>query len=292
MDCIKESHRLLSHLKEEIEGMDFRNYLVDSKRTSFKISNTKSGDKRVELFMKQLINFTKAINQLSNIIKKKSIYGAISPKTMALMAEMEDFLPIMVKVYSMTYRHEIKKENVPNDEKIFSIYERHTNIIVKGQREALFGHKVDLLCGRSNLILGVTIPDGNPADNTLFKDAMDKVITDYGIVPGSCTTDGGYASLKNQEHAKSLGIKNIVFNKIVGSLKNIASSKNMETRLKKWRSTVEAIISNLKRGFGLRRCVWKGRAHFDQKVYWSVIGYNIRVMTAHFLSSLECEAPV
>jgi len=31
-----------------------------------------------------------------------------------------------------------------------------------------------------------------------------------------------------------------VFNKIVGSLRNIASSKNMETRLKKWRSGMEA----------------------------------------------------
>jgi IS5 family transposase len=289
--CIKESHRLLSHLKEEIDSLDYRNYLVDAKKTYYKNNNAKGEEKRVKLFKKQLVNFTKAINQLSNVIKKKTISVAGNVKTMALMMEMELFLPIMLKVYSITFRHEINKENVPNEEKIFSIYEAHTDIIVKGQRDALFGHKVDFITGRSNLIMGVNIVKGNPADVTLYESATNKVIKDYGITPDSSVTDGGYASLKNQEHAKKLGIKNIVFNKIVGSLKNIASSKNMETRLKKWRSSVEAIISNLKRGFDLRRCLWKGPAHFDQKVYWSVICYNIRVMAAHFLKALEGKAP-
>jgi len=36
--------------------------------------------------------------------------------------------------------------------KIFSIYEAHTDIIVKGRREAEFGHKVNLTAGRSNII--------------------------------------------------------------------------------------------------------------------------------------------
>jgi IS5 family transposase len=76
------------------------------------------------------------------------------------------------------------------------------------------------------------------------------------------------------------GITNIVFNKVVGSLQNIASSKNIETRLKKWRSGIEAVISNIKRGFNLACCTWKGWEHFVAKVLWSVIAYNIRIMAA------------
>jgi len=82
------------------------------------------------------------------------------------------------------------------------------------------------------------------------------------------------------------GIVNIVFNKIVGSLKNIVSSKNMETRLEKWRSGIEANISNLQRGFNLSRGNWKGFDHFSSKVYWSVIAYNIRVMTAAMVQQM------
>lgn len=51
-------------------------------------------------------------------------------------------------------------------------------------------------------------------------------------------------------------------------------SLNMETRLKKWRIGIEAVISNLKRGFGLRVCNWKGFKHFKAKVIWSVLAYN------------------
>jgi hypothetical protein len=52
--------------------LDWRDYTKDAKRTFFKINNTKSGDKRVDLFNKQLITFTKCINQVANAVKKKS----------------------------------------------------------------------------------------------------------------------------------------------------------------------------------------------------------------------------
>jgi transposase, IS5 family len=70
-DCIKESHRLMEQLCKEVQGLEYRDYLKGAKKTHFKINNTKSGDKRVELFKKQLILFTKTINTVSNIIKKK-----------------------------------------------------------------------------------------------------------------------------------------------------------------------------------------------------------------------------
>lgn len=193
---------------------------------------------------------------------------------------MERLLPLMEQVHSMTYRREIAGESVPNDEKLFSIYEQHTDIIVKGGREIKFGHKVNVGTGKSNLILVCEILKGNPADSTLYQGGIDKLLESYGKVPRDSATDGGYASKANAEYAQGKGIVNIVFNKIVGSLKNIASSKNMETRLKKWRSGIEANISNLVRGYNLTRCNWKGFEHFESKVLWSVIAYNLRVMTA------------
>jgi IS5 family transposase len=54
----------------------------------------------------------------------------------------------------------------------------------------------------------------------------------------------------------------------------------METRLKKWRSGIEAVISNYKRKFEMFRYTWKGKSHFKQKALWCAIDYNIRVMTA------------
>ena len=261
-------------------GLEYQDYMRGAKKTYFKLNNTKTDDKRVDLFNKQLILFTKVINNVANAIKKKGRCDLIG---LAIFRGLEALEPLLHQVYSMTYRREIAGEKVPNDEKLFSIYELHTDIIVKGGRKIKFGHKVDIVTGKSNLILACEILDGNPADSTLYQGALDKVVESYGVVPRDSATDGGYASKANAEYAKAKGVVNIVFNKIVGSLKNIVSSKNMETRLKKWRSGIEANISNLLRGFNLTRCNWKGLEHFKSKVLWSVLAYNTRIMAAALL---------
>lgn len=276
-DCIKEANRLLRHLSEEIDGLNYLDYTKQGKKTYYKINNTK-GDMRKDLFNKQLVLFIKTINQVSNVIKKKHLFDI---ETIGLIYQLEKHRDIMKFVYDMVYTKEIKGEKVPNEAKIYSIYEQHTDIIVKGSREVKFGHKVDLCSGKSNLVLNCQVLRGNPSDSNLFIPAVDAIIENYGTVPRDCATDGGYASLANQYHAREKGVSNIVFNKIVGSLRNIASSKSMETRLKKWRSGIEAVISNIKRGYNLARCTWKGWEHFVAKVLWSIIAYNIRVMTAH-----------
>jgi IS5 family transposase len=282
-DCIKESHRLLSHLAEEINTLNYIDYTVSAKKTFFKINNTKHPDKRIELFRKQLITFTKCINQVANIVKKN--FDSIVADGIKEM--LQDFLPVMNKIYNMTYRKEIKGESVPNNDKLFSIYEQHTDIIVKGSRDVYFGHKVSLAGGKSNLVLDCDILRGNPADPIFFQPTIERIQTNYKKTPNSSVTDGSYACTGNVEFAKKKGIVNIVFNKVVGSLKSIASSRNMETRLKKWRSGIEAVISNIKRGFNMFVCKWKGWEHFQAKVLWSVIAYNIRVMTGHVLCKLS-----
>src|SRR5665811_139302 len=275
-DCIKESHRLLKHLEKEIADLGVRDYTKGAKKTFFKINNTKGRDKRANLFKKQLITFTKSINQVSNAVKKKqgcNIKGAV------LQMELERLLPVMRQVFAFTEKKEVRGLKVPSREKLFSIHEQHTDIIVKGGRKVQFGHKINISTGRSNLVLTCDILRGNPRDTDLYGPALDKLVEDYCVTPRDYATDGGYASAANARHAKKKGIVNIVFNKVVGSMRNQVRSLNMETRLKKWRSGIEANISNLKRGFSLERCNWKGWAHFRAKVLWGIIGYNIRVMT-------------
>jgi len=284
-DCIKESHRLLTRLSDETQGLRIRDYRKSAKANYYKINVIKSKDKRIKLFEKQLVLFTKSINQVDQVLrnpKKKS------PNIAALCIEnkLESHLAVMRQVFNITKRREILGGAVPNAEKIFSDYEPHTDIIVKGGREVQFGHKINMAGGRSNLILDCQILDGNPSDSKLYMPTLERVIKNYGTTPRDVSTDGGYASLDNKKGAEGKGIINIVFNKVVGSLQNQTSSKNMATRLKKWRSGIEAVISNYKRSFDMFVCTWKGKAHFEAKVLWSAIAYNIRVMTRLVVSKI------
>jgi IS5 family transposase len=282
-DCVKTSTRLLAHLKQEIESLDFIDYTKSAKKTFYEINVTRGEAKRLPLFHKQLILFTKVINQTSNAIKKKST----SIIAWSIQEELAKLLVLMEQVWDITYRKEIEGEKVPSEDKLFSIYEQHTDIIVKGQREVLFGHKVNLAAGKSNLVLDCQVVRGNPSDKALYQPTIDNIIQNYEVIPRDSASDGGYASLANRTHAQKAGIVNIVFNKVVGSMQNIVSSLNMETRLKKWRSAMEAIISNIKRGFNIRTCNWKGWEHFQAKVIWSVLAYNFRVMTELILVKLR-----
>ncbi len=115
----------------------------------------------------------------------------------AIMKELGELLPIAEQVYDISWRHEIKGEAIPNKDKIFSIYERHIDTIVKGKRKAEFGYKVNLTTDRSNLILDCEVPDGNPSDTTLNTGVLDRIELSYRIVPRDMVTDGRYASKDN-----------------------------------------------------------------------------------------------
>lgn len=284
-DCIRKGNDHLKNLSEEVKGLSYRDYTKGAKKTYFKINNTSSKDKKLKLFLKQLQTFTKSINQISNVVKKKDI--CVSVEAMVYICLLEDLLPIMKQVYDIAFRKEIKGEKVPSSEKIFSIFERHTDIIVKGCRDIVFGHKINLTSGKSNLILDCYFERGNPADTKLYGPTLDRVISNYDKVPRDSAVDGGFASKENIKHSIEKGITNVVFNKVVGSMQNVTSSSNMETRLKKWRSGIEANISNLKRGFKIHRCNWKGWAHFQAKVLWSVLAYNIRVMSNLLVKQMD-----
>lgn len=56
-----------------------------------------------------------------------------------------------------TQRRVFKGETVPADKNVFSLFEPHTDIIIKGTRDIAFGHKLNLTTGRSGLVLDVVI---------------------------------------------------------------------------------------------------------------------------------------
>jgi IS5 family transposase len=275
----------LGLLQKEVADFSFIDYKKGAKKTYFKLNVTKKNQTREILFCNQLILFTKVINQTSNAVKKN--FG--NWKADLIQTQMSNLLDLARQVYDMAYELQIAGNKVSNEKKLFSIYELHTDIIVKGQREVEFGHKVSLATGSSNLILDCKVLKGNPSDKTLYQEVISRVIKAYGTVPRDSAADGGYATLDNLNFAKKMKIRNIVFNKVVGSLQNQVTSQNMETRLKKWRSSIEAVISNLKRGFNLQRCNWKGWVHFQAKVMWSALGYNFRVLTAMIIKSILVE---
>ncbi|MDI6730729.1 MAG: ISNCY family transposase, partial [Candidatus Altarchaeum sp.] len=274
-DCIKTATRLLAKIKkEEKENKKEEEHRINDRKKkakvlNYEINNTKKSERQKSLFDTYL-------QILYEIITECIMLAGIEKPSKAIK-DLSGLIPVMQKVYNNAYRFQIKGEKVENSEKIFSIYEQHTDIIVKGQREVEFGHKVLITRGTSNMILDYNVEEGNPGDAHLFQPTIDNIIKNYTIIPESVSGDGGFASNGNLNWSKNRGIVNTVFTKVTQSMKNIVKDAVIEKILKKWRSGTEAVISNLKRGFGLQRVIWKGIERFTAKVAWSILGYNLRV---------------
>ena len=127
--------------------------------------------------------------------------------------QLRHYCDLTEKVISQTERRVIAGETVPAAEKIVSIFEPHTDIIIKDRRDKFYGHKICLTGGGSNLILDCLITDGNPADSTLTQTMLERQWEIYGRYPLKAALDGGFASKDNLKDAKTSGVKDVCFAK-------------------------------------------------------------------------------
>lgn len=277
LDCIETATRLLKRIKKDRK--DDNDRLDEQRKTAKKLNydiNNSKKENLPSLFDPYLVILKSLILESFTSVRNNSTQIKAKP-------ELKKFLPLMIKVYRNAYKLQIKGEKVANSDKLFSVHETHTDILVKGKREVEFGHKALIARGSSGMILDHDVFEGNPSDKGLLVPSIQKILDNYARIPESSSADGGFCSQENLDKCKSLGLTNIVFTKVTNSLKNIVSSLEIERILKKWRGTTEAVISNIKRGFDLQRVLWEGFDNFCSKVAWSVLGYNLRVMVNRML---------
>lgn len=186
---------------------------------------------------------------------------------------------LLDKVIDQTERRVLKGEKVPASEKVVSFFEEHTDIIVKGQRDTEYGHKVFVTGGASTMILDCLIVRGNPADSDMYATLLERQQARYGRMPRQVAADGGFASKDNLAYARGNGVKDAVFAKKRGlSVVDMAKSAWVYKALRNFRAGIEAGIATLKRAFGLSRCSWKGWEGFKRYVWSAIVSYNLLVL--------------
>ena len=207
-------------------------------------------------------------------------------RLLALLFEIRHYLALSEQVYDQTYRRVIQGESVPADQKVVSIFEEHTDIIIKDSRDTHYGHKICLTGGASNLILDCMILEGNPADTELVEQMLDRQQQIYGRYPLKVALDGGFASKDNLSKAKEREIKDVCFAKKRGlKQEDMCRSEYVYKKLRRFRAGIESGISWLKRSFGLTRCTWKGFRSFKCYVLASVVAANLLTMARKKLAT-------
>jgi transposase, IS5 family len=279
-DSVRVLVRLLERAEELAEGItsiDYRNHQRVAGKRARAICYTRGQNEKAALY-RDLVKVTRnSLGYVEEANLKLLAVMAYEPMACALwQSEFNHYKPLILKVIDQTERRVFNGEKVPSTEKIVSIFEEHTDIIVKGSREIQYGHKLNLSTGRSGMILDVVIEEGNPADSERLLPMLERHIEQYGRAPRQMAADGGYASVENLQDAKALKVEDVVFNKKRGlKVEEMAKSPWVYRKLKNFRAGIEAGISCLKRAYGLGRCTWKGLKHFRAYVWSSVVAHNL-----------------
>lgn len=286
-DAVRVMVRLLK-AGDALAGAPVLKYVNHSrvaKKRARSIMYARGASKRQHLYAQLLQVTCSTLDSLNRAYRYWHAQAGYDLHVRGWMLEVEDFKPLIEQVISQTERRVLRAESVPVSDKLVSLFEPHTDIIVKGTRDTHYGHKLNLVSGRSGLILDVVVESGNPADAERFMPLLERHQQTYACMPRQVSADGGYASADNVRAAKARGVVDVAFHKKRGlAIEDMVKNHWTYRRLRNFRAGIEANISCLKRAYGLDRCTWKGLPHFESYVWSSVLAYNLSVFTRHVLS--------
>lgn len=290
-DCVRVVTRLMENARELLgTEVSFPNRTRRARRRALGILNARFKEKRKPLYRDLLAVAKETIESAQRVIEVIERVGKGSTGLFDRLAaegigkELTHYMALAQRVMNQTERRVLNGESVPASEKLVSIFEEHTDIIVKDHRDTFYGHKICLTSGRSSLVTDCTILKGNPADSTLAEQMIDRHIEITGRVPKQAAYDGGFTSRANLEAIKAKGVEDVAFSKArTLQITDMVRSSWVYKKLRDFRAGIEATISFLKRVFGLDRCTWRSLPSFNSYVWSSIVTFNLLVIARHEL---------
>lgn len=290
-DVVRVLTRLMTQAKEltsDTLTIVFADRTRRAKRRYRGVWNAKTKARRKEQY-RDLLKVAKEVmasaRGVAEILEERPPQATdASAKIARIRGEIVRILPLADTLCDTTQRRIIDGERVASTEKVISIFEDHTDVIRKDNRETIYGHKICLTGGASSMILDCRVLEGNPADASLAVEAVTRQHDIYDRLPRQIALDGGFASKANLADIKDLGVKDVAFSKRRGlEIANMTTSRWVYRRLRDFRAGIEGCISFLKRCFGLDRCSWRSFNSFRAYVHASVLSFNLLVLARHLI---------
>jgi len=199
----------------------------------------------------------------------------------SLAARLVEFQWLGAQVVSQSRRRVLEGESVPNDEKLFSVFEPHTELLKRGKagKPIEFGHMIQIQQVKEKFITDYGVFDQKPVEPELLVPALDSHRSLFGVDASCLAADKGYFEqdtldkLEERIDTVSIGKKG----------KRTAEQLEREhdpvfRHAQRFRAGVEGTLSYLKRMLGLARCFTKGWEHFQATVGASIFTHNLLIL--------------
>ena len=215
---------------------------------------------------------SKVFGTLESVIATRSAVSATS---------IREYLKHTKRQIDQIRRRVIKGETIPHHEKVFSIFEEHTEWLVKGKAGVPqeLGLLVNIIKDQYGFILHHKVME-QQRDVQVAVDMVKETQEHFSNLT-LCSFDKGYYSSDNKEKL------NLLLDTVILPKKGKLSKKEQEIeyapefkKAKKKHSAVEAAISTLE-NHGLDRCLDHGKHGFKRYVALAVLARNIQHLGHH-----------
>jgi IS5 family transposase len=196
--------------------------------------------------------------------------------------QLEHFGALGWRVAEQSRRRVLYGESVPNDEKIFSIFEPHTELLKRGKagKPIEFGHMISIQQVEGKFITDYKVFEKKPVDHALVDGSLESHRRIFGENPREFSADKGFyeSMTKIEELEAEIDVVSIG-KKGKRTEKETARETSKEFKLgQQFRAGVEGSISFLKRALGMFRCRSKGWEHYVATVGATVFVHNLLVL--------------
>jgi transposase, IS5 family len=151
----------------------------------------------------------------------------------------------------------------------------------KPQHPTQFGYSLLLAEDERGFIADHQLQQGNPPDAPQLVPAVERVAQVTGRVAATVVGDRGFGTAANDRTLAERGVKRIGLQRkgTVSAARAALERTRAFRRLRNWRVGIEARISHLKRGFGLRRTRLRRLPGARIWVGLGIFAYNLQRMT-------------
>ncbi len=276
-DSFRVLYRLLTQArKHSSEAVPYRFHEKKTKKLYLFITRyTKSRDKKrqrkVKTYQAKLIQQVQRISGVASEFVEAFYLGPDKVLTY-LAAQMKSYHCSIKTVLHVAQRVWIKGEVVPAKERIFSLFEEHTELIKRGRRNkpVEFGHMILLGQTKEKFITQYSVMRKKIPDSRLPEQILEEHKSTFGEMPDELVADKGFCGDKEAMAKLREKIKVVA---IPQRLKDFTDKYFVS--LQHFRAGIEGSISTLKRAFGLLRCQFRGFKSFVSHVGLGVFSYNL-----------------
>ena len=199
-----------------------------------------------------------------------------------LVNEMDDYDCLTEQAIDQTSRRVLDGEKVPNTEKLFSIFEPHTELLIRGKvaKPIEFGHMILLQQVEEKFITGYDVFERRPRDESLVDPILKGHQKTFGQLPESFTADKGFyqSMAKLWELEKDIPHVSIAKKGFRTEEEKEREHHPMFQALQRFRAGIEGTISALKRVFKMCRCLYRSFRTYCSSVGAHVFAHNLIVL--------------